>query len=100
MTRVNYDPALAGWEQEYRYEPDVEGLVTVMNKTNGKDIHQVTNDNSFCSAIGFTLGHYFFLVFLSSISLSQIRVPPMMITHTLGAYEDPDTNELHFDVLQ
>ena len=24
----------------------------------------------------------------------------MMITHTLGAYEDPDTNELHFDVLQ
>jgi len=66
--RVNYDPAKAGWEQEYRYEPDVEGLVTVMNKTNGKDIH-------------------------------QIRVPPMMITHTLGAYEDPDTNELHFDVL-
>merc|ERR1711953_1386228 len=65
---INYDPAKAGWEQEYRYEPDVEGLVTVMNKTNGKDIH-------------------------------QIRVPPMMITHTLGAYEDPDTNELHFDVL-
>ena len=24
----------------------------------------------------------------------------MMITHTLGAYEDPETNELHFDVLQ
>ena len=41
-----------------------------------------------------------FLVFLISFSLSQIRVPPMMITHTLGAYEDPDTNELHFDVLQ
>ena len=48
LTRVNYDPELAGWEQEYRYEPDVEGLVTVMNKTNGKDIHQVTRDNSFC----------------------------------------------------
>ena len=45
LTRVNYDPAKAGWEQEYRYEPDVEGLVTVMNKTDGKDIHQVTNDN-------------------------------------------------------
>ena len=51
--KTNYDPEKAGWEQEYRYEPDVEGLVTVMNKTNGKDIHQVTNDNSFCSAIGF-----------------------------------------------
>merc|ERR1719361_2343142 len=63
-----YDPAKAGWEQEYNFEPEVDGLVTVMNKTNGTDIH-------------------------------QIRVPPMMITHTLGAYEDPETNELHFDVL-
>merc|ERR1712130_1034310 len=63
-----YDPAKAGWENEYNYEPDVPGLVTVMNKTNGTDLH-------------------------------QIRVPPMMITHTLGAYEDPETNELHFDVL-
>jgi len=62
------DPELAGWEQEYKYEDEVEGLVTVMNKTNGTDIH-------------------------------HIRVPPMMITHTLGAYEDPETNELHFDVL-
>jgi len=62
------DPELAGWEQEYKYEDKVDGLVTVMNKTNGTDIH-------------------------------HIRVPPMMITHTLGAYEDPLTNELHFDVL-
>ena len=103
MTRVNYDPAKAGWEQEYRYEPDVEGLVTVMNKTNGKDIHQVTHNISFCFVIDFSLGHKRFCVsdhFLHSFSLSQIRVPPMMITHTLGAYEDPDTNELHFDVLQ
>jgi len=60
------DPELAGWEQEYKYEDKVDGLVTVMNKTNGTDIH---------------------------------HVPPMMITHTLGAYEDPLTNELHFDVL-
>merc|ERR1712055_984471 len=66
--RMFYDPAKAGWEQEYNYEPEVDGLVTVMNKTNGTDFH-------------------------------QIRVPPMMITHTLGAYEDPETNELHFDVL-
>jgi len=58
----------AGWEQEYNYEAEVDGLVTVMNKTDGTDFH-------------------------------QIRVPPMMITHTLGAYEDPETNELHFDVL-
>ena len=38
---INYDPEKAGWEQEYRYEDQVEGLVTVMNKTNGTDIHQV-----------------------------------------------------------
>ena len=103
LIRVNYDPALAGWEQEFRYEPDVEGLVTVMNKTNGKDIHQVTRDNSFCCNCFFPWDISFFaslIIFLHSLSLSQIRVPPMMITHTLGAYEDPDTNELHFDVLQ
>ena len=35
------DPELAGWEQEYKYEDKVDGLVTVMNKTNGTDIHHV-----------------------------------------------------------
>ena len=38
---INYDPEKAGWENEYRYEDQVDGLVTVMNKTNGTDIHQV-----------------------------------------------------------
>ena len=32
--------------------------------------------------------------------LFQVELPPLMITHTLGAYEDPDTDELHFDVLK
>ena len=41
LIRVNYDPAKAGWEQEYNFEAEVDGLVTVMNKTNGSDIHQV-----------------------------------------------------------
>ena len=38
---INGDPEKAGWENEYRYEDQVEGLVTVMNKTNGTDLHQV-----------------------------------------------------------
>ena len=43
LTRLFYDPAKAGWEQEYNFEPEVDGLVTVMNKTNGTDLHQVDN---------------------------------------------------------
>ena len=39
--RLFYDPAKPGWEQQYNFEPKVESLVTVMNKTNGTDIHQV-----------------------------------------------------------
>jgi len=31
---------------------------------------------------------------------AHIEVPPMMITHVLGAYEDNQTQELHFDVLK
>ena len=42
LIRVNYDEAKAGWEQEYNFEAEVDGLVTVMNKTNGSDIHQVS----------------------------------------------------------
>ena len=41
IARVFYDPEKAGWEQEYNFEPEVDGLVTVMNKTNGTDFHQV-----------------------------------------------------------
>ena len=66
--RLFYDPTLAGWEQEYNYEEQVPGLVTVMNKTD--------------------------------FTLKQVELPPLMITHVLGAYEDQETNELHFDVLK
>ena len=43
IVRVFYDPEKAGWEQEYNFEPEVDGLVTVMNKTNGTDFHQVNS---------------------------------------------------------
>jgi len=32
--------------------------------------------------------------------VASIDVPPMMITHVLGSYEDTLTNQLHFDVLK
>jgi len=32
--------------------------------------------------------------------VATIEVPPMMITHVLGSYEDQETKELHFDVLK
>ena len=36
----------------------------------------------------------------TDFTLKQVELPPLMITHVLGAYEDPDTDELHFDVLR
>jgi len=75
-TSYMYDPCVrkfwndsqAGWEQEFKFEDEVEGNVTVMSK--------------------------------DGTVVASINVPPMMITHVLGAYEDTENGELHFDVLQ
>jgi len=37
---------------------------------------------------------------LNGAHVATIEVPPMMITHVLGSYEDTATKELHFDVLK
>ena len=47
MTLIDYrkfgNPhSYAGWNLTYSYEPDVPGLVTVVNKTDGS-LHQVIN---------------------------------------------------------
>ena len=72
---VNYDESLSSFKNQFSFEKEdtIKDRIYIINKCGGEGEEAVE---------------------------ARIKVPPFFITHVLGSYEDPETNKLHFDVLQ